>query len=98
MQYREIDERASDLGRHLTIFQMSASHGVPALVLASQVKIIERIAKDLGQMLNEHPDAEVTIDTRLNEGMETAYREVFGTPTDVPDYPPEDLGGPSKSD
>lgn len=92
MRYPEIDEAASALGRALTIFQMSASHGMPALVLATHARIARDAADTVHRLCQEHPDAEVTIDTRLNEGMETAYRDVFGTSTDVPDTP-EGLDG-----
>jgi hypothetical protein len=87
LKYEEIDEQASGLGRHLTVFQMEVGHGVPALVLAAQVKIIARVATKLAEMLDSHPDAEVTIDPRLNEGMETAWRDILAPGTDVPDSP-----------
>lgn len=84
---REINELASQLGRHLTLFQMEVSHEIPAPILASQARVIHDVAGQLAQRLEANPHAKVTADTRFNAGMEEAYRDVFGPSTDVPDSP-----------
>lgn len=86
-QYREIDELASALGRHLTILQMKAGQKLPGVLIGHQATIVARVATELAQAIEEHPDAEVTIDPRLNEGMEKAFLDAFGMGTDVPDSP-----------
>lgn len=87
MRYPEIDEKASQLGKHLTILQMKAGQRLPGLLVGHQASIVARIATELEAMCSAHPDAEVTIDPRLNEGMEKAFLDAFGMGTDVPDSP-----------
>lgn len=87
MRYPEIDEKASQLGRHLTILSMKAGQQMPGVLIGHQASIVARIATELQMMCEEHPDAEVTIDPRLNEGMEKAFLDAFGMGTDVPDTP-----------
>ena len=89
-EMEEIDELASELTRHLTVFQMEVGHNVPAPILAAQVGIIARQATRLQQLLRENPTARVSIDPRFNEGMEQAYLDVLGISTDVPDELPKD--------
>lgn len=86
----EIDDLASELARHLVAFQVEASHGIPAPILASQVGIIHRVSGRLQQLLEADPTARVAINPRLNEGMERAYLEALGLSTDVPDHLPEE--------
>lgn len=87
MRYPEIDEQASQLGRHLLILQMKAGQRLPGILVGHQASIVARLATELETMCNAHPDAEVTIDPRLNEGMEKAFLDAFGMGTDVPDTP-----------
>lgn len=87
MQYPEIDERASDLARHLLIFQMQANHQLPALIVGNQARIVSEVAAQLSELCEQHPDAKITIDVRMNEGIETAWRDILGPSTDVPDTP-----------
>lgn len=87
MQYREIDDLASSLGRHLTILQMKAGQKMPGVLIGHQARLVAEAAARLVDALDKHPDAEVTIDPRLNEGMEKAFYDAFGIGTDVPDSP-----------
>lgn len=87
MKYQEIDELASSLGRHLTILQMKAGQKMPGPIVGHQARLVQETAEKLAEAIALHPDAEVTIDPRLNEGMEKAFLDAFGMGTDVPDSP-----------
>lgn len=69
---------------------MEVGHKVPAPILAAQAGVIHRVAGRLQELLEANPTAQVSLDTRLNEGMETAYLDALGLSTDVPDQLPED--------
>lgn len=93
LKYPEIDEAAGALGRALTVFQMSAGHGVPTIILGNQARIVMEAAERVHKLCEEHPDAEVTVDTRLPPGLEDQYRTIFGgNDTEIPDHLPDDFG------
>lgn len=91
MQYNAINTKASDLVRFLATFQMFTEAGVPAPVLGVHVRIVRDLAGELAEMLEMHPDAEVEIDGRHNQGMEEAYRKAIYGDRAFPDTIPDNF-------
>lgn len=88
MKYDEIDEAASTMARMLMIFQMEAGAETPALILGHQARIVRDAADKVHRLCSEYPDADVTADPRMVEGLEKVWQDLLqGPPPDVPDSP-----------
>lgn len=73
----DVNEMASLLGRMLTVFQMEATIGVPAPLLASQVRLVAEAALHLLDALEADPHIEVTLDPFLSPRIESLYTQAL---------------------
>lgn len=88
MKYDEIDEAASTMARMLMVFQMQSGSGIPALVLGNQARIVRDAADKVHRLCQQYPDAEVTADPRMVEGLEKVWQDLLqGPPPEIPDTP-----------
>lgn len=71
----------------MTIFQMQAGAGMPAIPLSSQAGIIARLAGELEQLLLANTDAVVSMDVELPPALATVFHEsLFGPVPDPKDF------------
>lgn len=85
----ELDFTASALGRQLTMFQIAANQGMPALVLKAQVRDIERLAGELAAALERVPASTVVhVNPELKSGVADLLGEYFHGRTNAPDTIP----------
>jgi hypothetical protein len=88
VQYDEIDEAASTMARMLLVFQMQAGKQHPALIVGNQARIVRDAADKVHRLCQQYPDADVTADPRMVEGLEKVWQDLLeGPPPEIPDSP-----------
>jgi hypothetical protein len=81
----ELDDKASQLGRILTAWQITANNGMPGIVLMAQLEIIHRLAGELITELAKDPSTTVHVNPELSDGAATMLSDYFQGHTHIPD-------------
>lgn len=91
MNLNTLDQKASQLGRLLTYFQIAANEDMPALVLEFQIQDIHRLSGELLKDLRAAPPGtHVRVDTELATPVLETLSEYFHGRPDTPDSVPDD--------
>lgn len=86
----ELDRTASSLGRILTMFQLAANAGTPAVVLKAQVESIHRASEKLLKLLEAaDPSTTVHVNPELNSSTTELLGDYLHGRADVPDHLPD---------
>lgn len=85
----EINEKASQIGRILTIWMISANQGMPAVVLSAHLRILHRATGELLEMLEDQPSTTVHVNPTLPEGAVQLLSDYFQGRTETPDTIPD---------
>ena len=81
----ELDEKASQLGRILTTWQITANNGQPGIVLMAQLEIVHRLAGELIEALAKDPSTTVHVNPELGDGAAALLSDYFQGRTYIPD-------------
>lgn len=92
MDYPEINQKAGEVSRFLTMFQLLSNEPQPAIRLKMYAEMLQWTSNSLVGLLEAHPDAVVTFDTRLSNNVtDLLGASLMGDIPTVPDTIPDDL-------
>lgn len=83
---KQLDEKASALGRILTTWQITANNGMPVVVLRAHMEIVHRLS---GELLREMEDVPllttVHVNPDLGDAAASLLSDYFQGHTEIPD-------------
>lgn len=87
---KEIDEKASLLGRMLTHFQLSAGSKMPLPLVIVHVRLVHQVSGELLELLQRAPaGTTVEMDTKLGEAGAALLAEFYQGQETPDTFPPD---------